>query len=98
MAARTGPEPLLSARDLLPSILWLLGTMALGALLSGLLGFWLASSGRIGLVGPLATKVPRASHAAFLMDLWAHSASYGIGLIGGLALALRVRFRRAPSR
>jgi hypothetical protein len=62
------------------------------------LGWALASAGAVVLVEPLASRVPREKHAAFLADLWAHSASYLIGFVGGLLVCVRVwRSRRGPA-
>jgi len=47
------------------------------------------------LVEPFASRVPQDKHVAFITDLWAHGASYGVGLIGGTILcALTVQRRR----
>jgi hypothetical protein len=56
------------------------------ALLAGLVGYVAASMGWVWLVGPIAEKVPPEKHTAFLVDLWAHSASYIGGFVGGIIL------------
>ena len=64
--------------------------MAICALLAGVLGWLLARGGTVVLVGRLAARVPCERHVAFMADLWAHSASYLAGLVGGLALVVIV--------
>jgi hypothetical protein len=95
LAARAAPAPNRTARSLLRPIARLLALMAASALLFGLLGYLLAGSGVVNLVGPLAARVPRHKHTAFIADLWAHSASYGMGFFGGIAIVIRTwRSRR----
>jgi hypothetical protein len=67
--------------------------MYAGALLSGIIGFFLAQQGLIGLSYPLAERIPPDRQARFLADAWAHTASYGIGIVGGVILAVNT-FRR----
>jgi len=65
------------------------------ALLAGLLGYVAASMGWVWLAGRIAEDVPTARHTAFLVDLWAHSASYLGGFVGGIILMVWVwRSRR----
>jgi predicted outer membrane lipoprotein len=85
-AARCGARPALSARELLRPLLVLLSCMSGVALLAGLVGHFAATSSIVFLVEPLASLVPKERHIAFLTDLWAHLASYGSGLVGGLIL------------
>lgn len=99
--ARLGPEPKLTARELLPSVGVLLAVMGALALLAGIAGYVAAVQGKVRLVGSLAAEVPRDRHAVFLADLWAHSASYASGALGGLVLgvvALGRRLRRRRGR
>ena len=93
-SSRFGPLPSLSARDLLPPIQLLLLSMACGALLAGVTGFFLANASVISLQGPLAEVIPRSKHARFMADVWAHLASYFIGGCGGLVLCVRAYARR----
>ena len=55
-------------------------------MLAGLVGYVAASMGRVRLVGPIAEDVPPDKHISFLVDLWAHSASYFGGFVGGILL------------
>lgn len=89
-AARSGSRRALSARDLFRPLITLLSCMAIGALLAGTAGFFLARAGAISLDGWLAIAIPPAKHARFMADWWAHSASYVIGFLGGLVLCVRV--------
>lgn len=94
IAARVGTRPKLSARDLRRPIAYLLVTMASCALVSGVLGGVLARRGAIWLAPPLSTRVPNSAHVRFLADLWAHSASYLVGMVGGLVLVVWTWIRR----
>ena len=68
---------------------------ALFALLAGLVGYFAASMECVWLVGPMAENIPQEVHVAFLVDLWAHSASYFGGSAGGIILMIWVwRSRR----
>jgi len=96
IAARAGRRPKRSAAELVRPILVLLGCMAATALLMGILGFVLARRGAVTLDEPMAYFLPEEKHAPFLADLWAHSASYLAGFIGGIVLIIVTwRSRRA---
>jgi hypothetical protein len=60
--------------------------MAVCALAAGILGWFLARSGAVFLLGPLARQVPPERHVPFIADLWAHSASYLAGFVGGIVV------------
>lgn len=82
-----------------PSALWrpigvLLLCMATCAVIAGWLGYDASRSGAVGLMGPLASQVPKAKHHAFIADLWAHLTSYGVGFVGGIVLIAFVGRRR----
>jgi hypothetical protein len=95
LAARLGSRPRVSARELRRPILVLLGVMAVCAVLSGVLGAVLAHVGLVTLTPYLAENVPASRHTAFLADLWAHSASYVAGMVGGIVLVVHTyRARR----
>lgn len=65
------------------------------ALVAGSLGWIAASNGWVRLVGPLAHLVPADRHVPFLIDLWAHTASYLAGAVGGLiVMVFVIRDRR----
>ncbi len=87
-----------SASSLSKPILGLLGSMGVVAALAGLIGFALARAGLVDLGEPLASSVPVDRHVAFITDLWAHSASYLAGFVGGIVLIRRVaRSRNDPT-
>jgi len=96
VVARAGKLPKLSAGSLAKPIVVLMLASACGAVLAGLLGWLLASRGIVQLVEPLASAVPADKHVAFLIDGFAHTASYGFGFLGGLVvMALIWRSRLA---
>lgn len=86
LAARAGNRPKRDVRSLLLPIFGLLAIMGCCAVVAGVLGSVLATHGSLSLWEPLASRVPEGRHVAFLADLWAHSASYFCGAIGGLVL------------
>ncbi len=95
IAARAGARPKRGAPSIVRPIAMLLLVMAACALLAGTAGFLLAQSGAVYLMEPMASLIPRERHARFLADLWAHSASYLVGFVGGIAVIVQVwRSRR----
>jgi hypothetical protein len=93
--ARAGYRPKRSVTSLIQPLAWLFVVMAVCALAAGIVGLFLASSGAVFLVGPMAREVPPDRHVPFLADLWAHSASYFVGLVGGIIVMVSVwRSRR----
>ncbi|MGE0191848.1 MAG: hypothetical protein AB7T63_07360 [Planctomycetota bacterium] len=95
-AARGGPWPKRSARDLVKPLGWALLGMAVTATLAGVAGHVAASQGLVKLVGDAEWRVPQERHVAFLTNLWAHLAAYGAGgaailLVAGLVLRGRRR-------
>jgi hypothetical protein len=89
--SRSGSYPKLTLRDLIRPIAILLIVMASCALASGVIGY---------LWGPVPDDVARilpvAIHRNFVADMWAHSASYLSGFLGGIVLcvvAYRMRLR-----
>ena len=59
---------------------------AICALVAGVIGWQLARFDLIRPVEPLAQQLPSDRHVPFLADLWAHSASYLIGIVGGFVV------------
>jgi hypothetical protein len=90
VVARRGTRPKWSAGSLVRPIAYLLGTMAVCALIAGIIGWLLARTGAVFLVGRVAQAVPADRHVPFLADLWAHSASYFVGLVGGIVIMVQV--------
>ena len=98
VVARAGSRPKRSAASLVRPIVGLLAVMAVGAVGAGIAGWFLAQSGAVFLVGPIAETLPADRHVPFLADMWAHSASYLVGILGGilvLVLVWRSRGRAA---
>jgi len=89
-ASLRGPRPRKTARELVAPIGKLLACMGAAAFVAGWIGFFAAKSGWVVLLEPIASRVPHDRHVAFVADLWAHSASYLAGFVGGFALANRV--------
>lgn len=96
-AARLGGGPPRSARSLVTPVLLLLGLMAAGAIIAGSIGYIGAVKGMFRLPGHLAVDVPRDKHVGFIVDGFAHNASYFVSFIGGLILAARILLRRRKS-
>jgi hypothetical protein len=88
MSARLGGWPKIGARDLVRPIAVLLLVMGGLALAAGVIGWQVASAGGVRLLEPFASRVPADRHVAFLADLWAHSASYAAGALGGVVLCV----------
>jgi hypothetical protein len=93
-AARSGRKPRLAAAELVRPLGVLLVVMACCAFIAGALGFIFATVGWVTLVPDLADRIPASRHNAFLADLWAHSASYLAGIVGGVVLAIQTYRRR----
>ncbi len=93
-AARAGGRPVVQARELSRPIVLLMLSTGLSAVLAGVVGHALAKSGTVWLVGPLATRVPKEKHVAFLTDAWAHSVAYLAAFVGGGWLCIRTWRRR----
>ena len=94
LSCRYGRTPKLTAGDLLGPLGRLLATMAVVSLVAGLAGYYSATQGWVWLFGELADRVPKAKHAAFLADLWAHLAAYSSAFLGGIALGIWAMIRR----
>ncbi len=99
-AARIGSAPKLGLADLRRPIVTLMVVSAIAAFVAGLIGAALTATGVVWLTDEWAMVIPPSKHVAFLADAWAHGASYGVGLLGGLVLiGLTVRRRlRAKDR
>jgi len=89
IAARFGPRPKLTVRDLTGPVIKLLVVMACSALLFGVLGYFL---GRVPVYW--ANAIPSSVHRRFVADWWAHGASYASGSLGGLLVCVLVYTKR----
>lgn len=86
IAARVGRGPKRTIRQMILPMLILMSCSATLALFAGSVGFIAATNGWVFLVGDIAERVPEDRHTYFITDLWAHSASYFSGFIGGIIL------------
>lgn len=89
-ASRIGSRPKRSVASLLRPMAVLFGGNAIFACLAGFAGYIAATNGWVWLVGRIAKQVPPEKHIAFLIDLWAHCASYLGGFTGGIMLVIWV--------
>jgi len=87
--ARLGSRRRLSLADLRPVIFRLLAVMAVGAALAGFIGWYLAA-----IPHGWAQVIPAPRHAVFAADVWAHLASYGLGILGGVFVVGATLWRR----
>ena len=90
VVARAGSRPQRSLGSLCRPVVWLLAVMAAFALAAGVTGWLLARSGVVFLVGSIADRLPADRHVPFIADMWAHSASYLVGLVGGIVVMVLV--------
>jgi hypothetical protein len=97
LVARVGARPKRPLGSLVRPVVWLMAVMMFCALAAGVMGWLLARTGAISLFGAIAEKLPPDRHAPFLADLWAHSASYLVGLVGGIVVMVLVWRSRAQA-
>jgi H+/Cl- antiporter ClcA len=90
IAARAGERPRRDVRSLVRPMFTVLAITGVCALLAGVVGFILGNAGVVHLVESIASDLPRDRHVRFLADLWAHSASYLVGFVGGIVVIVRV--------
>jgi hypothetical protein len=95
LAARDGPRPPLDWRHFLRAVMCIAAAMAAIALLAGLAGHRLAARGVIRMIDDYAHLVPVERHPRFMAVVHAHLASFGVGLVGTLWVALRAQRLRA---
>jgi hypothetical protein len=88
-AAVAGSYPPRGPRSLVCPISILLLVCAVSAATMGLIGYWLAESGWV-MVDEVALLIPCEKRSRFMADWWAHTTSYGVGLLGGLVVMVRV--------
>lgn len=97
LSSRAGSWPKFNAAQLAPPLAMMLAIVGALAVIAGIAGHVAARHGSVWLVEPLASRVPPDRHVAFLTALWAHSASYIAGFLGGLVLCVHVLVRRSRS-
>lgn len=88
-AARLGSRRKVGCSELVRPMLILMVVTGILAAIAGLVGYFAAVQGWVGLSGPLGAKVPADRHVAFLADAFAHSTSYFAGAIGGIILIVK---------
>jgi len=86
VAARAGRQPKLTVQHLIQPLLVLLLCMFVVATFAGVIGYITATPELMRRVQPLGSRIPESRHTPFLIDVWAHSASYLAGLLGGITL------------
>jgi hypothetical protein len=94
LAAREGPWPRLTWRHFVRQALWLAAAMGLSALVAGVLGYLLTARGLVAIVEDYADLIAPERHARFMADVFAHYASYAVGLLGGATIAGRALIER----
>lgn len=90
VVARAGSRPKRSVGSLVRTVAALAVVMAGSAAAAGIMGWFLARSGAVFLVGSIAHRLPADRHTPFIADLWAHSASYLVGVAGGVVVMVLV--------
>jgi hypothetical protein len=93
-AARLGDRPKRSVSSLIRPMLVLFICVGVSASIAGAAGYVAASKGWVGIPSPLASDLLPEKHVQFLVDLFAHNASYLGGFIGGLFLTAWVWWTR----
>jgi len=95
LAAREGPWPKLTWRRLVRPAAWLAVIMGLSALLAGAAGYVLTTRGLVAIVEGYEDLIPPERHARFMADVLAHRASYAVGGLGGIVIAVRAWLERS---
>ncbi|TWT32656.1 hypothetical protein [Blastopirellula retiformator] len=98
LIARVGAPPRLTASDAIRPIGYLLLVMAIGSLVAGLTGWFLASAGVVRPGPDFAAAMPAEAHIGFLVDLWAHLAAYFFGFFGGSVVLISLWRKRLALR
>ena len=94
MGARDGPGPRLDWRYFVAPVRWLALVMALSTLLAGLAGYVLTSRGVITVIERYRHLISPDRHARFMADVFGHGATFLVGLLGTLLIAVRGRLHR----
>jgi hypothetical protein len=90
LAANVGLKPKRKTHSLVRPVMILLLTCGAFAFVAGIVGWVAATNKWVYLRGILAANVPQDKHVAFLTCGFAHSASYAVGLLGGIFVIVRV--------
>ena len=98
IAARAGSRPRRDLQSLLRPVGKLLAVMAAAALMMGIAGWIAADAGWVRLWGEMAQRVPAEKQVPFMAAMWAHSASYVVGIVGGVETIISVWRSRSPNK
>ena len=94
-AAREGPWPQLGWRDFVRPAAAMAAAMSGAALVAGMSGYVLTAGGIVPIVASYADAIEPSRHARFMADVFAHLASYAVGLAVSVAVAVwTIRRRR----
>ncbi|HXT87202.1 MAG TPA: hypothetical protein VN745_09280 [Verrucomicrobiae bacterium] len=93
-AARAGKLPKVTWRRFVRPLAVLALVMALCTIAAGFIGAWMVNSGSIPAVQAWAMSLPLDKQAAFMADAFAHVASYLIGALGCLTIAVSAAWKR----
>jgi hypothetical protein len=96
--SRLGRGPKVEPSEILFPIVYLLLFTLTMAILAGIAGGIAASNGWVVVTGAMREQIPAPKHTGFLIDLWAHTAAYAAGAVGGIFLAGWIAGRRSESR
>jgi hypothetical protein len=95
IASTLGIRQPLTVRDLLRPAVVLFTAAGVIALIAGITGYFVAKAEIVYLLPSYYDLIPAGKHARFIAALWAHTASYTVGGIGGLILCgWIIRYRR----
>jgi hypothetical protein len=97
LAAQLGSAPKQAFLTVRRRIVGLMIASAIAAIVAGIGGAALFSSGVVDIPERWELYIPSSRHLVFTAVAWAHLASYAVGLLGGLAvigLTIRRRFQQ----
>lgn len=92
---RFGKREKSTCRQIVKPVLLLLLVLYVCSMVAGCIGYVCGRLGWTWLLPPLSEMIPVDRHAAFLFDLWAHSAAYLLGVPGGIVLMI-ITWRKRP--
>lgn len=98
IVSRVGRAPKVEPLEVLVPIVYLLLFTMLMAILAGIGGGIAGSNGWLEIGEQWREKIPAERRVGFLVNLWAHRASYAAGAIGGVFLAGWIAGRRSEGR
>lgn len=90
LAGRAGKWEKRTARSLVKPVLLLSAVCGAAALIAGFIAYRLMSTDSISFISEMSLAIEPARQPGFLAALWMHTASYTVGTMGGLIIAVRV--------